>query len=123
MKRPNKKWQPSQLERLKQSQKAKLIATDFKKGINTLIDPGIVPKETVIEWDTKTGVFRPSGGGYIQIDHTPKQYWDLDMLKKLIDDKPMFKQEYVADFKDKKEPTNPIDDWCQKWIKNERLGK
>ena len=91
---------------MKRPKKTKKIVTHFGKGINTLIEP----RPQTIEL-RPGGVFTPiEGGGYI----------DMDMIKKVMDINPgMFKQEYTAEFKEK-ETTNPIDDWCQKWIKNEK---
>ncbi len=64
-------------------------------------------------------LFTPmQGGGYVTIDETGK--WDLDMIKKVMDINPgLFKQEYTAEFKEKKSGY-PIKDWVQKWIKNEK---
>ena len=89
----NKGWQPSSLERLEQSKKAKQY---WRKGVNIKIaEPPKFDEIPIGKWTHITGAFTPvQGGGYWQIGTDPGKV-------------------------NGKEIKTPIEAWVERWIKNE----
>lgn len=89
----NKGWQPSSLERLEQSKKAKQYWR--RKGVNIKIaEPPKFDEIPVGKWTHITGQFTPvQGGGYVG-------GWE-DAIK------------YVANIEETK---TPIEAWVDRWI-------
>lgn len=121
MSKRKKSWTPTLEERKQQADAAKFKLFKGAKEELDKFDKFRYEPDGVYKFDVDPGKFTPmQGGGYIAMDETG--HWDLDMLKKVMDLNPgIFKQEYDAPFKEKK--TNPIGEWCDKWVKNERAKR
>ena len=80
-------------------------------------------KPSLIDFIKKDGVFTPNqGGGYITLDETG--IWDMKKMQELLGHFPPAKPNLQWQMPDGRitdgtKIINPIDDWCQKWIKRE----